>query len=394
MICRVCGSGTEQIFSLGEMPLANSLLASPDESYPTFPLNLVKCESCTLVQLEETVPPEQLFVDYNYLTSCSPPMVEHAKRLVEEVISRKTLTEDSYIVEVGSNDGYLLQHYKSTGARVLGIDPSEKAAEIATQKGVWTLKGFFNHYMAQGLNQKADIIHANNVLAHVPDLNDFVAGLAHLLKDDGTLIVEVPYLCSLIDKTAFDTIYHEHVYYFSLTALSRLFRRHNLIISDAQEISTHGGSLRLWVTKSGVPSQNVLLLYNQEYYSVSGQASGYYRDFSLRVEKCKFDTRKLLHGKQAVGFGAAAKATIFLNACGLTSSDLAYVVDDTPTKQGKYIPGTGIPIVSSAEWLERQPPFTLILCWNFSHDIAHRYRHSYRGRLFTWYTPDFAEAHA
>lgn len=360
------------------MPLANSLLSSPDEEYRVYPLTLLQCESCTLVQLADLIPPDELFVDYSYLTSCSPPMVDHAKRLVNEVTSCIPLTNRSLVVEIGSNDGYLLQHYNTIP--VLGIDPSERAADAAAARDVPTVRAFFNYKLAKELGPQADVIHANNVLAHVPDLNDFVAGLATLLKPSGTIILEVPYLARLIDKTAFDTIYHEHAYYFSLTALSRLFLRHGLGITDAEQIHTHGGSLRLWISHSGVASFKVGSLMANE----SGTMD--FCEFSRRVDSCMRDTRRLLEGMNHAGFGAAAKSTIFLNACGINSSHLACVADDTPTKQGKFIPGTRIPVVSTADWLAGNYSHTMILAWNFAHDIAHRYRTEYRGKFFTWYS--------
>lgn len=363
------------------MPLANSLLLSADVEYKTYPLELILCRSCSLVQLSQTVPPEEMFTDYSYLTSCSPPMVEHARKLAERVL---TTQKPKLVMEIGSNDGYLLQHYANRRVRVLGIDPSERAASAAAEKGVPTLTRFFNLEMARGIDPRADIIHANNVLAHVPDLNDFVAGLALLLKPSGVLIVEVPYLCQLIDKTAFDQVYHEHVFQFSLTALSILFIRHGLIISDAEEISVHGGSLRLWISKRGAPSRDVRRLISQE--SLSVKSEKYYADFSSRVSKCVSDTQRMLEGRTVAGFGAAAKATIFLNACGITFAQMACVADDTPSKQGKFIPGTGIPVVPVAEWLAGNYDHTLITCWNFAQDVAHKYRISYKGKFFTWYS--------
>lgn len=386
MNCRSCGGETQLVFSLSNMPLANSLLNSPDEPYKTYPLELILCESCSLVQLAETIPPEEMFVDYSYLTSCSPPMVEHARKLVIKVEERKKLDADSLVVEIGSNDGYLLQHYHDIP--VLGIDPSERAADIAASKGISTIRDFFSLRVANAMGPVADVIHANNVLAHCPDLNDFVAGLSHLLKPDGLITIEVPYLCRLIDKTAFDTIYHEHVYYFSVTALTSLFHRHNLEITDIDEISAHGGSLRLWISHSGVPSINVLRLHSDESRFIHSPI--YYHDFAVRVEKCKFDTRKLLHNKSVAGFGAAAKATIFLNAVGITAREMPFVADDTPTKRGKFIPGTGIEVIPTSEWLTWQPSHTLILAWNFSHDIAHKYATTYKGNLFTWYSGEIA----
>lgn len=390
MKCRSCWADTTPIFSLGLMPLANSLLDSPADSYKTYPLELYLCLQCSLVQLGETIPPEDMFVDYSYLTSYSIPMVEHAKRLVDQVVAERN---PQFVVEIGSNDGYLLQHYLPHGTPiVLGVDPSHIAADSARSKGIKTVEGFFGPLYAETIANQADIIHANNVLAHVPDLNDFVSGIATALKPSGTAIIEVPYLCKLIDNTSFDTIYHEHVFYFSLTALRGLFSRHGLTINHVDHIDTHGGSLRVWASKSGGEDQSTKLLLSQESFFI--QSLGYYRDFGTRVEKCKVETRALLGSSLVAGFGAAAKATIFLNACGITCSTMPYIADDTPTKQGKFIPGTGIRVISTAEWLDRQPPLTMILAWNFSHDIAHRYRTAYKGRLFTWYTPELAAVSA
>ena len=384
MRCRICdSSNTAMVFSLGEMPLANSLLRNADDPFKKYILELVLCKDCSLVQLSKTVPPEEMFIDYSYLTSYSTPMVEHAKRLVAEVRERIALDKDSLVVEIGSNDGYLLQHYD--GIPVLGIDPSEQAADAAMGRGVPTIRSFFNYHTAVEIGKKADVVHANNVLAHVPDLRDFVVGLSKILKDDGTLIVEIPYLCRLIDKAAFDTIYHEHVYYFSLTALHGLFSKYGFTIIDTQFIDTHGGSLRLWINKRGTTGYETRRVLSQESFFV--RAEGYYEGFAIRAEKCRFNTRKMLEGKKLAGFGAAAKATIFLNSCGITSEQIECVADETPTKQGKFIPGTGIPVVGIDEWLHRNYDATMILAWNFAHAIAHKYRHDYKGKFFTWYTP-------
>jgi len=388
MTCRGCGSSdTRTIFSLGDMPLANSLLDGPSQPYKTYPLELALCPVCSLVQLTQTVPPEDLFVDYSYLTSYSIPMVEHAKQLVDEVMS---LYSPEFILEIGSNDGYLLQHYLPHSVpTVLGIDPSHIAAQAAKSRNVATIEGFFGSLYANTIVDQVDIIHANNVLAHVPDLNDFVGGIALALKPSGLAIIEVPYLCQLIDKTAFDTCYHEHIFYFSLTALSALFARHNLIINRTDEIPTHGGSLRLWVGKRGAPDPTTLRLLSRESFFI--RSSGYYRQFALRVEAAKRDTRELLSHRTVAGFGAAAKATIFLNACGITSAEMPYIADATPTKQGKFIPGTGIQVLPVESWLNDQPDATMILCWNFAHDVAHRYTPAYHGRFFTWYTPEIIQ---
>ena len=390
MKCRVCDHETplQSVLNLGEMPLANSLLSRPDEEFKRYPLEMLHCPDCHLVQLSHIVPPSELFTDYAYLTSCSPPMVEHAKQLVDKVLSIRSLCASSLVMEIGSNDGYLLQHYLPHGIPVLGIDPSAQAAAEAEKRSVRTLREFFDSTMAMTL-EKADVIHANNVLAHVPYLDDFVACLAHVLKDNGVLIIEVPYLCDLINKIAFDTIYHEHVYYFSLTALTNILSLSSLTICDVERIHTHGGSLRLWITKGGMPSAAVRGLLSQESFFI--RAPGYYSDFAARVEKCKSSTRELIGDNLVAGFGAAAKATIFLNACGINSTQMVYVADDTPTKQGKFLPGTDIPIVPTSRWLEDQPRLTMVLCWNFANEVAHKYAKTYHGQFFTWYTPELVK---
>lgn len=391
MECRICNStNTKMVFSLGEMPLANSLLSKPDEPYKKYPLELVLCKNCSAVQLSKTIIPSEMFCDYSYLTSYSIPMVAHAAELVSDVLVSEQLGKESLVVEIGSNDGYLLQHYVHKGIPVLGIDPSDRAAIEAEKRGVPTVREFFSSRISMKIDKKADVIHANNVLAHVPYVTDFVAGLANLLKDDGVLIVEVPYVCRMIDKTAFDTVYHEHVYYFSVTALQGLFKRYGMKINRTQEISTHGGSLRLWIGKVGHEDRNTLSLLSQESFFI--RSEGYYKDFSVRAEKIRFDIRKLLEGKRIAGFGAAAKATIFLNSVGITSAQMGCVTDETPTKQGKFIPGTGIPVVPVAQWLEGNYDATMVLAWNFGHAIAHKYRHDYRGKWFTYHNPELLEA--
>jgi SAM-dependent methyltransferase len=364
------------------MPLANSLLSTPDEAYQTYPLDLIKCSDCTLVQLKETVPPEKMFVDYNYLTSTSFPMVAHAKKLAEKVMDIReshNLKINHLVVEIGSNDGYLLEQYVPYGIPVLGIDPSVKAANVAARKRVPTIQDFFSLRMAESMGRIADVVHANNILAHVPDLNDFVAGVAKILKMNGLFIVEVPDVKALLEKAAFDTIYHEHVYYFSFQSLVLLMARHGLTIQEVERISTHGGSLRLFIKHGNDrPSRWYEV---EDWHQFSGSVL-----YGVR-ETCRFIEAALREKKSVAGFGAAAKATIFLNYAHLTGKDLLYVADDTPCKQGKFIPGTGLQIVPTVRWLSDNPEETLILCWNFAQEIAHKYRLSYLangGKFSTW----------
>ena len=371
--CRSCASNkVKSVFSLGQQPLANELLNHPSDPYEKFPLDLVACTECSLVQLAETVPPNRLFSQYAYLTSCSPPNVARAKELAHSVMKGWPCR---MVVELGSNDGYLLQHYLDAGVQVLGIDPSRVAARLAALKGIPIITEFFDSALASQIGPIADILHANNVLAHVPDINDFVAGIKTVLKPDGVAIIEVPYVYDLLRKNEFDTIYAEHVFYFSVQALTALFSRHGMQILKVERIPYHGGSLRFFASR-GAPAP-----VNFDEYPL---------DFERFTQCVTRGTRQLITalrdlktmGKSVAGFGAAAKATTFLNYCGIGCELLPYVADDTPTKQGKYIPGTGIEIVSTAEWLERKPEYTLILCWNFAQEIVRNY--PYGGQWFTW----------
>ncbi|HXP82576.1 MAG TPA: class I SAM-dependent methyltransferase [Verrucomicrobiae bacterium] len=390
--CRVCqSSGLVEVLSLGNLPLANSLLNSPEEEYETYPLNWMLCTHCSLVQLDRVVPPKLLFDDYNYLTSCSPPMVEHARALVELVLKRFQPDEQGLVVELGSNDGYLLQHYPSW-VDILGMDPSKQAILEAAKRYIPTLHGYFGLSEVAKFGRKAYVVHANNVLAHVPDVLDFVSGIRELLSPDGVAIIEVPYLCDLVSRASFDTIYHEHVYYFSLTSLVDLFGRCQLYVNEVERIPTHGGSLRIFVSKKPIVEHNVSELLAEERPFI--YHADYFAELAARVGNVRGEVLRALGRTKTVGFGAAAKATILLNVCGVTSEQMEYVADDTPTKQGKFIPGTGIKIVKVEEWLKRQPPQTMILCWNFAHDVANRYAKDYRGKFCTPYIlPEEAHAH-
>lgn len=392
MKCKVCrSSNLVKVLSLGNLPLANSLLDSPDQPYETYPLDWMLCTHCSLVQLERTVPPKILFDEYAYLTSCSPPMVSHAKSLVEKTLQRFGLTADSTVVELGSNDGYLLQHYPAW-VQVLGWDPSHHAVVEAAKKYIPTIHGFFGLSKVSEVSKRADIIHANNVLAHVPEVCDFACGIRQLLKPDGVAILEVPYICDLIDKTAFDTIYHEHVYYFSLTALVDLFSRCELHVNEVERISTHGGSLRLLVSRKPIVEHSVSSLLAEERPFIYDPA--YYLGLSSRIAKLREEVRRALARNKMDGFGASAKATILLNVCGITGEQMEYIADDTPTKQGKFVPGTGIKIIRTAEWLERQPKHTMILCWNFAQELSYRYSKHYQGKFCTPYVlPEENHAH-
>jgi hypothetical protein len=380
--CRSCGqSGLQLILSLGETPLANALLA-PDEldlPEPTYPLELVFCPTCTLVQITETVPPESLFRDYLYFSSFSDTMLRHAERLVTSVLKERHLNGDALAVEVASNDGYLLQYYKHAGIPTLGIEPALNVAHVAeSERHIRTITEFFGENLARDLaarQERADVIHANNVLAHVADLNGFVRGLWILLKDEGVAVLEVPYIKDLVDRCEFDTIYHEHLCYFSLTALERLFRRHQLTIHSVQRVPIHGGSLRIHASRAGVTEadESVAALLTEEKSWGVGSIT-FYREFARRVEYMKDNLRGLVANlkrqqNRLAAYGAAAKGSTLLNYFQIGRETLDFVVDRSTYKQGRYMPGVRLPIHAPSKLLEDRPDYVLLLTWNFADEI-------------------------
>jgi hypothetical protein len=380
--CRSCGTSTlEPIVSLGILPLANSYLKSEDlaQPEPRYPLDLVRCPDCALVQITEVVPPENLFRDYLYFSSYSTTMLEHARTLVDRLVRERDLGPRHLAVEVASNDGYLLQYYKQAGIPVLGIEPARNVALVAErERGVRTISEFFGEPLARKLvadGQRAAVLHANNVLAHVADLNGFVEGFRVLLAEDGVVVSESPYLRPFLEHVEFDTIYHEHLYYYSLTALDRLFRRHGLVIVDCEPLAIHGGSLRIFACHEGyrqVTPRVQALLEEEARWGVHTQEP--YAQFAANVERVKRDTIALVRrlnaeGKRVCAYGAAAKGTVLLNTTGLGTTDLEFVCDRNPHKQGRLMPGVHVPIVPAERLAADRPDYCLLLAWNFAEEI-------------------------
>ena len=374
--CRSCAARSgELILDLGEQPLANNLLAPEDlaQPEPRFPLCLAVCTECWLLQITDLVPPVDLFSDYIYFSSYSDAWMQHASECAARYSEDFT---PNYVIEIASNDGYLLRHFAEANIPHLGIEPAENIGAVARKNGIQTRTDFFTEKLAQELaaENQSDLILANNVIAHAPDTNDFVAGLAALLAPDGFAVLEFPHATEMIGQGEFDTIYHEHVFYFTLTALDPLFARHGLRITHVERTPLHGGSLRIFVRhESHAADETVATLRAEE--NQSGVASlGYYQKFSanssgIRNQLSEQITTLKAEGKTLAAYGAAAKGSTLLNFCGLTAVDLAFVADRSPHKQGKLMPGAHVPIVPAEELAQRAPDVTLLLAWNFADEI-------------------------
>jgi SAM-dependent methyltransferase len=368
------------ILDLGETPIENALLREDQlaEEEPRFPLTVAFCAGCSLVQTRETIAGEILFGrDYPYYSSFSEQLLAHSRANAESVIASRGLGPNSLVVELASNDGYLLKNFIASGIPVLGIDPASGPAAAAERAGVPTLREFFGRELGRRLRDDghaADVVIANNVLAHVPDLNSFVAGIRLLLKPEGVAIIEVPYLVDLVDRCEFDTIYHEHFCYYSVTALAALFERHDLSLNHLEHHRIHGGSLRLFVGRQPQVSRAV------EDHLAGERARGltevrYYETFATRVERIKAELAELLRtlkadGARIAAYGAAAKGSTLLNYLQIGTETIDFVVDRNVHKQGRYMPGVRIPISPPERLVEDRPEFALLLAWNFTDEIV------------------------
>jgi hypothetical protein len=380
------------------MPLANRLLRHNQllDPEPLFPLDLGFCAACSLVQIKETIPPETLFRDYVYFSSYSETMLHSSEALARRLAHERSLDAHKLVVEVASNDGYLLQYYQRLGVQVLGIEPAVNVARVAEARGIPTVVEFFDDKLAETLisaGRRADVLHANNVLAHVADLNGFVRGIALLLQDVGVAVIEVPYVRDLVDHAEFDTIYHEHLCYFSLTALTGLFRRHGLTIQNVERLPIHGGSLRLFVGQADHQSETVHDVLDQE-RGLGIERLDFYRNLSARAERVKANLVRLLddlkqRGLRVAAYGAAAKGATLLNYCAIGADTIEFVVDRSRHKQGLYMPGAHLPIVASDRLLQSQPEYLLILAWNLADEIiAQQATYRARGGQFILPVPE------
>jgi SAM-dependent methyltransferase len=402
--CRFCGTPLEAVFAdLGVSPLANSYL-TPEQGNamePFYPLRALVCGQCFLVQLEEYESPSHIFSDYAYFSSYSTSWLEHSRRYVEAMIERFGYDESSHVVEIASNDGYLLQYFKERGVPVLGVEPAANVAAVAEERGITTVVEFFGRDTAATLARErpADLLLGNNVLAHVPDLNDFVGGMKTLLAPGGVITMEFPHLMQLIDENQWDTIYHEHFSYLSFTTAARVFAAHGLRLFDVEELPTHGGSLRIYgcheddAAKPDTERARELLARED---AAAYSRPETYLDFGERVAE---DKRRIVErlielkdeGKRIVGYGAAAKGNTLLNYCGIGRDFLDYTVDLNPHKQGHLLPGTHIPIRAPEAIAEDRPDVVLILPWNLKDEIVEQLSYIREwGGTFAVRTPELA----
>ena len=398
MKCRFCHHKlTHEFIDLINAPPSNSFLTKYqlNELEVFYPLKLLVCEKCWLVQVDEYKKSDEIFSeDYAYFSSYSKSWLDHARRYVNMIIDRLGLNSSSHVIEIASNDGYLLQYFKETQIPCLGIEPSANTAQAAREIGIETIVEFFGVDLARRLSlkgKKADLIIGNNVLAHVPDINDFVAGLKIALKNDGVVTMEFPHLMCLIEQNQFDTIYHEHLSYYSFYTARRIFEKHGLELFDVEQLPTHGGSLRIYArhkedaSKSITP--NVVALLKEE-ESRGMLTLSYYKGFQANVDKVKYDFVNFLlnqkkHRKKVAAYGAAAKGNTLLNYCGVKKDLIEFVVDASSHKQGMFLPGSHIPVVKEEEITRFKPDYVLILPWNIKNEITEQlsYIRKWEGRF-------------
>ena len=387
--CRFCKNSLRYIFSnLGISPLSNSYLTEEklQQMEPFYPLNVYVCEDCFLVQLPEYQSPEHIFSDYAYFSSYSEIWLKHAAAYTNLMVERFGFDSNSHVIEIASNDGYLLQYFSKKGIPVLGIEPAENVAKTAQDAGIPTIVKFFGEQTAKDLaagNKYADLLIGNNVLAHVPDLNDFVKGMKILLKPQGIITVEFPHLMNLMGENQFDTIYHEHFSYFSFLTVRKVFSAHGLSIFDVDELPTHGGSLRIYACHAGDESKSI----NQRVNNLIAKEddAGFdtlapYLTFDQKVKETKrsileFMIKSKNEGKSIVGYGAPAKGNTLLNYCGIRTDFIDYTVDRSPYKQGHFLPGTHIPIYHPERIKETKPDYVVILPWNLKDEIMQQMAH-------------------
>lgn len=403
-VCRFCGAPLEAVFAdLGMSPLANSYVPPEhvDAMEPFYPLRALVCGKCFLVQLEQFETPQQIFSDYAYFSSYSKSWLEHSRRYTAQMVERLALDEHSKVVELASNDGYLLQYFRERGISVLGVEPAANVAAVAEQKGIETVVDFFGEQLARSLaaESSADLLLGNNVLAHVPDLNDFVAGMKALLKPEGVITMEFPHLMRLIEENQWDTIYHEHFSYFSFLTVSAVFEAHGLRLFDVQELPTHGGSLRVFGAHAedhGKLESDAARELRERERTAGYERLETYLGYGSRVEQDKRQILRFLidlkeQGSRIVGYGAPAKGNTLLNYCGVGRDFVDYTCDLNPHKQGHFLPGSHIPIRSPEQIREDRPDVVLILPWNLKDEIVEQlgFIREWGGR-FAARTPELA----
>ena len=385
--CRLCSSANfASVIDLGKSPLCESFLSTDElgQGEMFYPLHLFVCENCFLVQLKEFVSGKEIFAEeYSYFSSFSDSWMQHCREFADQICQQLVLSVDSHVVEIASNDGYMLRNFVEKGISCLGIEPAQKVADAAINIGVPTEVAYFGVDLATKIAKQPDLILAYNVLAHVPDLNDFVGGMKLLLKQSGVIVIEVPHLLSLIQGNQFDTIYHEHFSYFSLAAMTRLFNQHGLHIFKVDKLTTHGGSIRVYAQHQNGRFHElpcVEQIINLETHAGLTDPI-IYRRFEQEAIQTKRDLLRLLmklriENRSVVGYGAPGKGNTLLNYCGIRSDLIEYVVDRNPHKHGKYLPGSQIPIHSDARLAETKPDYIVILPWNLSDEIIEQLQYT------------------